>query len=1004
MIDWGDNMEDTIHRFTFDSNILFQSLASNSNDYIYIWDFLSSTYTISENMARDFAIEKTGNDFLCTWNAFIYKCDLERINADIERQLCERKTKIYLEYQVVNAKGIHIWLSDKADIFYNKIGEPELVIGVLHNLMFDGNVDNTTGLLRHDKCKELFEINQVNQSDSFGSLLLLGIDDFMNINTMNNHSFGDLVLRTTVLDILKMLPDGVFMYRFDDDQFLIFGDRKTTEDMKELYDRIKVYTALPHMIKDTMYRFTISGGIASFPQSGYTWSDIQKAVSIALKTAKENGKNQCIEFTMKMLKDKIQEQSLSFLLADSVEHEFQGFKVVFQPVCHTQNLAIKGAEILLRYETSTKELVNPDRFIPLLEQSQLIQSVGIWVLEEAINVCKKWVSYIDDFVMNVNVSYLQLRDETFCDHVERLLKKYDLDVKHITLELTESYFITDAPNINLSLQRLEELHLQVAIDDFGTGYSSLARLSQFNVDVVKIDRSFVQSLHKSKYNHDFIDSVVRLCHNVGMKVCVEGVETKEEQKSICLMDVDFIQGFYVSRPVPEDAFFHLFILNPNANDMLVVEPSAQSLHLNLVKDKDVLMEMMSACPLALNFWSRDLEIIACNGEVLTLFGAKNFDDFKDNFFRFSPECQLDGMNSEQKAKMMLRDVFTTERATTYWEHCTRNGERIPAEATLVRIPYMNDYIIASYTRDMREEMKVQELQQTINERISAVLNSMPLICILWTLDLNIVDCNDSAVQVFHAKNKQEIIQDFDRFIPEKQPDGSISKEKKQEKFNEVIEKGLCIFEWMYQNFEGQRIPCEVKLVKINLSQGDIIVAYSRDLRELHQTLELNERLSRIAYNDLLTGCASRAKFMEQLEECFYQTVTSLAFIIFDIDYFKAVNDSYGHAAGDGVLKRVAKNIERLLPEDALLGRFGGDEFMILIKDVDTIQLQDMMNEYVQCIQCLTFYHEDKMFKATISMGASFLSSHDKRYQELIKRADKALYKAKNMGRNCAVIL
>lgn len=997
-------MEESIHRFAIDSNTLFQSLANNTNDYIYIWDFLSGSYTISDNMARDFAIDKKGKDFLSMWNTFIYKRDLERVKTNFEQQLWEHKTRIHVEYQVVNAKGIYIWLSDKADVFYNKIGEPELVIGIMHNVMFDGNVDNITGLLMHDKCKELYEINQMNRSQNYGSLLLLGIDDFMSINTMNNHSFGDLVLRTIALDILNMLPDGMSMYRFDGDQFLIFGDQKTTDEMQAFYRKIKAYTTFVHRLNDTVYHFSISGGIASFPENGFTWGDIQKAVSIALKEAKDNGKNQCVQVTKKMLQDKLQEQSLSFFLADSVQQGCKGFRVVFQPVCRMQKLTIKGAEILLRFETGEGELVNPDRFIPLLEQSQLILPVGLWVLEEAIKACKKWVSYIDDFVMNVNVSYLQLHDLSFCDHVERLLEKYDLDVKHITLELTESYFITDAPNINISMKRLEELHLQVAIDDFGTGYSSLSRLSQFNVDVVKIDRSFVQSIHKSKYNHDFIDSVVRLCHNVGMKVCVEGVETKEEQMSICLLDVDYIQGFYVSRPVSEDVFFHSFILNPNVNDTLVVEPNAQLLHLNFVKDKNVLMEMMDACPLALNFWSRNLEIIACNEEVLRLFDAKDFDDFKENFFQFSPIYQPDGRKSEEKAKTILQEVFTSEKATMFWEHCTRQGERIPAEATLVRLPYMNDYIIASYTRDMREEMRVQDLQQNINERISAVLDSMPLICLLWSLDMKIIDCNDIAVHTFHTQSKAEIIQDFDRIMPEKQPDGSLSSEKKKEKFREVIEKGFCIFEWMYQSFKGERIPCEVTLVKINLSQDEIIVAYSRDLRELHQTLELNERLSRIAYNDVLTGCASRIKFMEQFEEYFYQNVPSLAFIIFDIDYFKKVNDSYGHAAGDAVLKRVAKSIQRILPDHGLLGRFGGDEFMILMNDVDRQQLQALMNECVQCIQDLSFYHEDQMFKATISMGASFLSRRDQRYQQVIKRADKALYKAKNMGRNCAIIL
>lgn len=1266
-------MKNRFNQFLVDSNLIFQALASNTNDYIYIWDFNRGDYIVSPNFAEDFDIDREGEDFISVWHTFIHERDLERVKDVIQEAVKTRKNSLKIEYQVINSRGSYVWLSDKSTIHYGeKNTTPNLMIGVMHNLMFDGRIDSTTGLLMHNKCKEIFELLQSSKLENYGSLMLLGIDEFANINTLYSHTFGDMVLRTTAQDILKLLSDNVSMYRYDGDQLLVIAEKKTKAEMIRLYNDIKEYTAISREIQGRSYRFTVSAGIAEYPQDGVTWAELEKAVSVALKKAKEMGKNHYVVFTNEMLEKRLYEQSLGQYLADSIEHNFTGFKVVFQPVCRAKDLKVKGAEILLRFEFADRTLVSPNEFIPLLEQSQLIIPVGMWVMEKAIQICKQWTRYQKDFVMNVNVSYIQLRDITFCDKVEALLKKYELNVRHIVIELTESYFITDARNINISMRRLKDMHLQIAMDDFGTGYSSLARLAEFNVDVVKIDRTFVQSVHQSKYNRDFVDSVVRLCHNVGMQVCVEGVETKEEQESICVLNADFIQGFYVSQPIDEEQFLNTFLVDPDINESLVVVPNIQLRQEQLVGDKDVLSAMMDATPLALNFWNSKLEIIACNVEALALFEAESFEELSANFYQFSPEKQADGQLSEEKVKQVLNKAFEGERVKIFWQHCKRNGEMIPSEVTLVRIPYMKEYIVASYTRDMRgqralegkiqkfntrlraildasplclnlwnkqfqnilcnkaavslfeleseqdylerfselspeyqrdgslssekasqyitqafttgrvqfewlhqkfngeqipaeitlvkideldedgselvagytrdmreqremekkiekfnnqlqaildasplclnlwnkqyenimcnkaavelfeltneqeyldrffelspeyqpdgslssekatmyieeafengkaqfqwvhrkldgeeivaeitlvkvegldedgelgelvagytrdirSQLEAEKLQQIIIMRIRAVMDSSPLACILWSSDLQVIDCNKVAVQMLGVEDKNEIIRDFERFIPPKQPDGEDSIIKKNQKFDEVLEKNSIIFEWVYLNKRNEKVPCEVSLVKVPLEKEEIIIAYSRDLRELYQTLELNERLSKMAYFDLLTGVASRARFVEKLEENFstFSANSDFALALFDIDCFKTINDTYGHEAGDVVLKRVSRFVEKMLPQSATLGRLGGDEFIIQIKDINKTELQCLMEKIVKNVAELVFTYNDTTFTTAISMGASFKTAEDEDCQQLINRADKALYKAKDNGRNCSFIL
>lgn len=1264
-------MGQKIHQFIVDSTQIFETLSSTSDDYIYIWDYQGGNYVASKNLTKDFAIPSEGTNFIAVWQTFVHKKDIARVETSIQEAVEQKKTKINIEYQVTNANGEHIWISDKASIRYDKEGGvPIMIVGVMHNLLYDGAVDSIAGLFMHSRYRDKFEVLKNNQLVQTVTVMIIGIDGFASINTLHNHRFGDLVLRKTAQDFLEYLDDAN-MYRYDGDQFLIVSEKFTKEEMIALYEKFKSHTKKAHQVEGISYRFSISAGIANYPEDASSWVDLEKAVSLALKKAKETGKNNYALFSNKIYKEAIFEQNLTRQLSNSVERNCANFNVVYQPICHTQNLRVHGAEILLRYKSPNDEAVFPDVFIPLLEQTRLIIPVGLWVLEQAIRTCKKWISFIPDFVMSVNVSYLQLRESSFCEQVEHLLKKYDLDASHLTLELTESYFITDAKRIEKTIQRLHELQINLAMDDFGTGYSSLARLSEFAVDIVKIDRSFVQSLHQSKYNHDFVDSVVRLCHNVGMIVCVEGVETQDEQEIINVLNADYVQGYYVSRPILEDDFYESFIKNLHANDDLVVTPNKQLQRDQLVSDNDVLTAMMDATPLGLNFWNRDYEIIACNAEIIHLLGAKDVKDVQENFMRFSPKYQADGKLSRNKVHEVIESAFHGKRVRFYWDHynpltkeviptdvtavcipymnkeivatyahdlreqrrmeekihqfnsqlkailnsnplclnlwnkdfanlmcntaavelfglknqeeylerffelspeyqpngvlssslsleyitsafekgycqfkwmhqdlqgneipaeitlvkiqgfdefgnelvagytrdlreqlameekiekfntrlealldssplclnlwnrnfenimcneaavslfnldkqeeylqhffelspkyqpdgmlssekssmyivnafkdgyqqfkwmhCDLQGNEIPAEITLVRIDGLDEDggdLVAGYTRDIRSQLNAEKLQNAVNIRTRAVLDSSPLGCVLWSTDVKIIDCNQVMLQILGAKNTDELRDNFDAFLPRRQPDGEDSLQKKMAVFEELKDKHSDTFEWVYVNCDREEVPCEVSLMRITLEGEEIIVSYSRDLRELHRTLELNDRLSQMAYYDLLTGVTSRARFTERLSSTFSHAKRDQEFtiIFFDIDYFKSVNDKYGHGTGDLVLKRVAKAIEKILPSNAVLGRYGGDEFIILLEKISEEELALLMERVVDNVSNMAFKYEDKEFTTSISMGATFNLLRDESYQNILNRADKALYKAKDGGRNSYAII
>ena len=184
------------------------------------------------------------------------------------------------------------------------------------------------------------------------------------------------------------------------------------------------------------------------------------------------GKNRCVFFAPEMLDYKVREQKILQELAGSVSEGFQGFHLAYQPITDATDLTVIGAEALLRFHSDTYGALGPDEFIPLLENTGCIFPVGRWVLSQAIKTCVRWREKIDDFTINVNVSCLQFKDDSFASVVEEELKRYGLPPRYLTLEMTETYFVTNKENLAATISYLHELGCKIAMDDFGTGYSS----------------------------------------------------------------------------------------------------------------------------------------------------------------------------------------------------------------------------------------------------------------------------------------------------------------------------------------------------------------------------------------------------------------------------------------------------------------------------------------------------------------------------------------------------
>lgn len=549
---------DLFRQFHIDASLFYDAIVNSTDDYIYLVDMQSDISLISENMYLDFDLPgRLVKGLVPIWGDLIVDKDRKRYDESIARMLNGDTDEHNVEYQIRNRKGELIWIVCRGLLKRDQDGAPLLFAGMITRLENKGRIDHITGLLTQKSCIDHLAI--LLESGKHGSMMLLGLDDFSHINTLQNHVFGDIVLRQFAQDIQSLLPYDAQIYRYDGDQFAIVYDEADEKKTDELYQKLHAYSNHPHQSDAGSYYCTVSAGVVMIPENGNDYLDLIKYAVSALEASKQKGKNTCTFFNDDLIKQKLHQIAINEELHHNVLHQMRNFYVVYQPLLHTKTMKIQGSEALMRWKSEKFGDISPIEFIPVLESSGLIIQAGKWILEQAIATYKEWSNLIKDFVMNVNVSYLQILEDDFVETIRSLLAKYELAPEHIVIELTESYFVTDMGPIRECFSTLRKMHIRIAMDDFGSGYSSLGMLTQAPADIVKIDRSFINAIHTNPFNLSFINAVISLCHSIDIEVTVEGVEEKNELDTVCTLQADTIQGFYVSKPISKAAFHKQYI-------------------------------------------------------------------------------------------------------------------------------------------------------------------------------------------------------------------------------------------------------------------------------------------------------------------------------------------------------------------------------------------------------------------------------------------------------------
>jgi diguanylate cyclase (GGDEF)-like protein len=428
-------------------------------------------------------------------------------------------------------------------------------------LVFLATHDPLTGLpnrtLILDRVEQMLVRSRRSQTPV--AALFVDLDNFKSINDTLGHGAGDRLLMAVATRLRHTIRETDALGRLGGDEFVVIAEGMSLAAGPELIaERLLEALAPPFRLDDeaqtARLSVTASVGIAMGPRD--SGEELLRDADVAMYRAKWDGKNRYVVFESTMHEAVQSRLELEMDLREALQHE--QFFLVYQPTFDLQDMHPTGVEALLRWNSPRRGVVQPDDFVPLLEETGMIGEIGAWVLREACRQGAAWRAAGHAIGMSVNVSARQLDTDEFVDHVREALQASGLQAGALTLEITETTIMRDAELTVRRLKRVKELGVRIAIDDFGTGYSSLSHLQQFPVDALKIDRSFIARLTQSPEGETLIRTLVQLGKAMSIETLAEGIERQHELTLLKDERCDSGQGFLFARPLDAataEAFF-----------------------------------------------------------------------------------------------------------------------------------------------------------------------------------------------------------------------------------------------------------------------------------------------------------------------------------------------------------------------------------------------------------------------------------------------------------------
>ncbi|MBQ6440004.1 MAG: EAL domain-containing protein [Mogibacterium sp.] len=914
--------------------------------------------------------------------------------------------------------------------------------------------DVLTGLYN----KEFFysyvaQMDQFHDADEMDAVLL-DINHFHLVNDRYGKAYGDLVLTrlgNTIREIAKE-SGGIACRKGGDTSMLYIPHREDYEElMVRLADSLRD-------IEYGDSRIHLRAGV--YPRADKTIDPQRRfdRAKMAADTVRENfAKNigyYDVEFHERQL---YAEQLIEEFSAAVSQNQFQ---VYYQPKFDIRPdvPVLASAEALVRWVHPELGMISPGSFIPLFEENGLIQKLDQYVWEETARQIRDWKDRLGFSIpVSVNVSRIDLFDPDLEKTLQDVLDKYSLSGEEFLLEVTESAYTEDSNYVISKVEKLRRLGFRIEMDDFGTGYSSLHMVSALPIDAMKLDLKFVHDAFRKGGNTHMMEVIIGIADYLSVPVIAEGVETEEQLRALKILGCDLVQGYFFSKPVPAWEFEPFILQRKEAEyEKQAAEASALQLddiieiHEEFKEETDGEIKLEKAIAEEAEGDKTDPDALKEEKPGLHLRTASIFFALLALVAAVAlMVTEVSVSNGYQKMKLASDRYIEAQIAATDMEAGSDYlTDRVRCFVVTGEIQYLNDFYEEVHEVGRRDKA-VMSLEELLNGESSTALENLNA---ALALSNELIGYEDKAMRLMIEAG------DYDPAdIPEDLAKVTLSEEERSMTRSEMREAAKnLVFDNSYMHYKDRirenvrlctqslirsssqelekasaqltvliRIQTVMTLVFLLVVLGFIvmitamirrpltqIVAHMQNhemvppsgveelrfvTRTYNRILEENnaarEKLSHEASHDALTGLYNRGAYDLWMSNA---DTEHIALLLVDVDYFKSVNDTYGHAVGDRVLKRVAEILKNSFRSVDIICRIGGDEFAVIMTRVNSSMKQLVENKIARANDMLQ-HPKDDLPPVSLSVGVAF-SDRDDPQGDIFTDADTALYRVKEAGR------
>ena len=480
----------------------------------------------------------------------IHPDDLEDFRRGFRGRVAGKNMDEPWEYRVRDG-STYIRISARAKMLNDKDGKPFVIVIRYNNYGISDEVDATTGL--HTEPALDREIMEFLEESGQGALLKIGLDQFSHINVMYGAAFSDKILNCAAQELLRLLKGKGYVYRLSGAKFVISFKKVSKAELQQIYNEI-VEAFENTEVEGKKIPLKVSAGAIFMEPYMKETNAVRSRLTYALSHSRLEHHGELVIFNDEVCGSDENQFELIGVIHQCATHNFEGFRMFYQPIADTKTGKIRGMEALLRWELEPYGMVSPGVFMEWLEQDPCIFDLGNWILRTALTDVQKLRKETEGFFVNVNVAAAQLERREFRSAVMNILKETGAKPEELCLELTERCRDLDIHFLRGEVEFFHSQGIKIALDDFGTGNSSLSLALELPFDELKVDMSFIRDIKQKPQNQAMVQSIVDYAKRTNTEICIEGIENKEVSDYIEQFGSTWQQGYYYSKPVPIDRF------------------------------------------------------------------------------------------------------------------------------------------------------------------------------------------------------------------------------------------------------------------------------------------------------------------------------------------------------------------------------------------------------------------------------------------------------------------